>query len=49
MFCLTEKEMASAGVLVNGLGEDEDLEDDEDDYDNGGRHEDRDHPNLPIS
>ena len=38
--------MSTAGVLVDGLGQHEYFEYDEDDDDDGGRNEDWDHPYL---
>jgi hypothetical protein len=40
--------VATAGVLVDGLGEHEYLEDDEYDDDDGSSHQHRDYPNLEI-
>ncbi len=41
--------MATAGVLVDGLGQHKYLEDDEYDDDNGSSHQHRDHPYLQIN
>ncbi len=41
--------MATAGVLVDGLGEHEYLEYDEDDDDDGSSNQHRDHPHLDIN